>query len=117
MPAEVTITKSELRAVLVTNREGHREKFLAAQDAYRKRVIDILDARLEDARKGRDVDMHFRLPVPQDHTEDYDREIRMLDMEVGDTITLREHEFDQLVMDNWSWTPTFAATNSVYAVE
>lgn len=117
MPAEATINKSELRTVLVQNREGHREKFLAAQEAYRARVIFILDAKLKDAREGRDIDLAFRMPVPQDHTDDYDREIRMLDMEVGDTVVLREHEFDQLVMDNWSWTPAFAATNAVYAVE
>ena len=117
MPAEVTINKIALRETLVKNRKNHRAKFLAAQKAYRARVIEILDSRLADAREGREIDMHFKMPVPQDHTSDYDMQIRMLDMEVGDEVTLRDHEFDQLVMDNWSWTPAFAATNAVYAVE
>lgn len=117
MPAQVTIKKDELLTVLADNRDRHRDKFLAAQEAYRAKVIEILDARLADAREGREIDMHFKMPVPQDHTSDYDTEIRMLEMEVSDEVTLRDHEFEQLVMDNWSWTPAFAATNAVYAVE
>jgi len=116
MPAEVTINKAELRAVLVQNRDGHRAKFLAAQDAYRKRVIDILDQRLADARAGRKINLASQLPTPEDYTSDYDREIRMLDMEVGETIVLDAHEFEQFVMDNWSWSPRFAATAAAYHV-
>jgi hypothetical protein len=102
MPAYAKISKDELIAVLTGNRDRHRDKFLAAQEAYRARVIELLDQRLADARAGRRIDLAFRLPVPEDHTADYDRELRML---------------DQLVMDNWAWTPAFAATNAAYAVE
>jgi hypothetical protein len=117
MPAETTIKKDELIEVLNTNRAEHREKFLTAQEAYRARVIEILDQRLADARAGRRIDLAFRLPVPEDHTADYDRELRMLEMEVGDTVTLDSRLFDQLVMDNWSWSHAFATTNAAYAVE
>lgn len=117
MPAHAKVKKQELIEALTANREGHRAKFLAAQEAYRARVIDILDQRLADARAGRQIDLTFYLPVPEDHTADYDRELRMLEMEVEDTVSLDSRLFDQLVMDNWAWSPAFAATNSVYAVE
>lgn len=117
MPAYAKINKSELIGVLTANRDGHREKFLAAQEAYRARVIEMLDQRLADAREGRRIDLAFRLPVPEDHTADYDREIRMLEMEVDENVTLDSRLFDQLVMDNWAWSPAFAATNAAYAVE
>ena len=117
MPASATINKQELVTVLTANREKHRGKFLAAQDAYRTTVIEILDQRLADARAGKKIDLAFRLPVPEDHTADYDRELRMLGMEIGDTVTLKDWEFKQLVMDQWDWSPVFAATNAVYAVE
>lgn len=117
MPAHTKVRKQDLIEALTANREGHRAKFLAAQDAYRKRVIEILDQRLADARAGRQIDLTFYLPVPEDHTADYDRELRMLEMEVEDTVSLDSRLFDQLVMDNWAWSPAFAATNSVYAVE
>jgi hypothetical protein len=117
MPAETTVNKTELITVLEENRDSHREKFLAAQKAYRARIIEILDARLADAREGRHIDLAFRLPVPEDHTADYNRELRMLEMEVSNQVTLDSRLFDQLVMDNWSWSAGFAATNAVYAVE
>jgi hypothetical protein len=117
MPAYAKIKKNELMDVLTANRDSHRTKFLAAQEAYRARVIEMLDQRLADARAGRSIDLAFRLPVPEDHTADYDRELRMLEMEVEETVTLDSRLFDQLVMDNWSWSAVFAATNSVYAVE
>ena len=117
MPAETTVKKDELTEVLTANREGHRVKFLAAQAAYRTRVIEMLDQRLADARAGRHIDLAFRLPVPEDHTADYDRELRMLGMEIEDTVHLDSRLFDQLVMDNWSWTQAFATTNAAYSVE
>ena len=116
MPAEVIIRKNELLDVLERNQQGHRDKFLAAQAAYRAKVIEELDRRLADARAGRKIDLAFRMPVPEDHTTDYEREIRMLKMEVEDTVTLNAHLFDQLVMDNWDWSDRFTITNSVYAV-
>ena len=117
MPAEVTINKAELTDVLTQNRNTHREKFLAAQEAYRATVIELLDQRLADARAGKKIDLAFRLPVPEDHTADYNRELRMLEMEIANTVVLDSRLFDQLVMDNWSWSNAFAATNAVYAVE
>ena len=117
MPSYVKIKKQELIDVLTENREGHREKFLAAQEGYRTRVIELLDQRLADARAGRQIDLAFRLPVPEDHTADYDRELRMLEMEVEETVTLDKNLFDQLVMDNWAWSQSFAATRMAYAVE
>ena len=117
MPHEVTVTKVELLGVLEKNREGHREKFLKAQKAYRQRAIEELDRSLEDARMGRDIRLIISLPKPEDHTEDYDREIRMLKMSVSDQITLQSYEFDQFVMDRWDWSQKFTTTASSYGVQ
>jgi hypothetical protein len=55
------------------------------------------------------------LPEPQDHTIDYDRVIKMLEMSVDSLIELDEGAFDQYVMDNWSWKGDALATNEMYA--
>jgi len=114
MPAEVTVTKTELLKVLEANRATHRETFIAAQSGFRARVIEELDRRLAEARAGHHVDLMIRLPEPEDHTEDYDREIRMLQMHTGDTVTVGAHLFDQIVMDRWGWSTSFNTTNSAY---
>lgn len=114
MPAEAHISKDELFAVLVENHERHRETFLKAQEGYRRRVIEELDRRLADVRAGRKIDLAFRMPVPEDHTEDYEREMRMLKMETRTIITLSAHEFDCFVMDNWGWKASFTTSNAPY---
>ena len=57
------------------------------------------------------------MPVPEDHTEDYDREILMLKMEIEAVITLTAGEFDRYVMDNWGWKASFTTSNAPYLGE
>jgi hypothetical protein len=114
MPDEVTVSKTELLDVLRKNRAGHREQFLKAQEGFRKRAIEELDRSLADAEKGNEIRLAVHLPKPEDHTEDYDREIRMLEMHQEDTVKIRAQLFDQIVMDRWGWSASFAATNSAY---
>lgn len=114
MPAEVIVDKDELLGVLRANRETHRETFLKAQEGFRARAIAELDRSLADARAGNEVRLTVSLPRPEDHTEDYDREIRMLEMHQNDLVTLGAHLFDQIVMDRWGWSASFNATNSAY---
>ena len=114
MPDEVTVSVTELLGVLRQNRDKHRATFLAAQEGFRERAIAELDRSLADARAGNEVRLFVRLPEPEDHTEDYDREIRMLEMHQEPTVRIRAHLFDQIVMDRWGWSAEFAATNSAY---
>ncbi|ADG76169.1 hypothetical protein Cfla_3290 [Cellulomonas flavigena DSM 20109] len=66
--------------------------FLEAVEAYRARWIRELERRLHDVRRGRAIDQTFRLPEPEDHTDDYDRVLAMARMSVDDVIELTEHE-------------------------
>ena len=116
MPEEITVKTADLKTVLEANREGHRAKFLKAQEGFRARAIYELDKALEDARQGRKIRLYIQLPEPEDHTEDYDREIRMLEMHQEPTVKIRAQLFDQIVMDRWGWSKAFAATNSAYGV-
>lgn len=114
MPDEVVVGKEELLAVLRQNRARHREVFLEAQEGFRKRAIAELDRSLADARAGNEVRLAVRLPEPEDHTDDYDREIRMLEMHQHAQVMIRAQLFDQIVMDRWGWSNTFNTTNSAY---
>ena len=114
MPDQVTVDKEELLSILRTNRENHRATFLKAQEGFRERAIKELDRSLADARAGNEVRLAVHLPVPEDHTDDYDREIRMLEMHQEPTVTIRAQLFDQIVMDRWGWSGTFNTTNSAY---
>lgn len=110
----VTVTRQKLLTYLEENRTQHRALFEEAQVGFREQVIQLLDKRLEDAKQGKGIDLRIHLPEPQDHTKDYDRVILMVKMSVNDEIELTHQEFQQYVMDDWSWKREFVATASNY---
>ena len=111
---EVKIRKGELLEAVRRNRETHRDLFLKAQEGFRNTVIAELDSRLDKARRNQPFSAVLNLPEPQDHTADYDRVIRMIEMSVDDEVVLQAHEFDQYVMDNWSWARAVRSLNASY---
>lgn len=114
MPDQVTVSRDELLEVLRRNRASHREAFSKAQALYRERAIAELDRALADARAGNGIRLSVSLPVPEDHTDDYDREIRMLEMSVHERVTLASHLFDQVVMDRWRWSASWESNTMSY---
>jgi hypothetical protein len=111
---KVTVRREELLERLRHNRDNHRTIFEKALDGYRERLLEELEGRLEDLRKGRKIDQYIGLPEPEDHTSDYDRVITMVEMSISDEIELSSTEFAQFVMDQWSWREGFVTTASNY---
>lgn len=110
----ITVSKDDLLTTLRENRTAHRELFLKAQDAYREKVIEVLDERLAAARAGRPIDLYINLPEPEDHTDSFDTAISMIQWEVGETITLSERDFTRYVLNKWEWQHSFAANTASY---
>lgn len=113
----ITVKKPDLIEKIRINRDQHREQFLAAQEKYREKWISILDARLADARRGKRIDQFIRLPEPEDHTQDYDTALAMLEWEVGDEIELERHDFERYVENRWEWAHSFATNTQSYLAE
>lgn len=112
---DVRMNKTELLAKVRTNREQHRAQFLKAQEGFRARVIEELDARLADARNGKHIGLLIDLVEPQDHTKDYDRVIAMLEAEQENIVTINATDFGYYVMDDWSWSAFASTVNTLYA--
>ena len=110
----VTVDKTELLAALRENRTGHRSAFEDAQKGWRETVIEQLDEMLQFARNGQKMRFQFSLPEPEDHTKDYDRVIRMVEMEVNHEIEIAEQDFRAYVMDDWDWMAQWSGSNSMY---
>lgn len=114
---KVTVKRDELLNILITNRDSHRQTFEKALDVYRERILKVLEKRIEDVRKGRKIEHFIKLPEPEDHTQDYQRVIKMVEMSITDEIELSSSDFSQYVMDSWSWRESFLANTSSYLVE
>lgn len=112
----VTVKKEELLKELRANRSKHREGFLAAQKGYREAVIKELDSMLEDARTGKAIRRGISFVEPSDHSSDYDRVIKQLEMCTKDEILIDDQEFAQYVMDDWGWKKAWSTTNATYGV-
>lgn len=54
------------------------------------------------------------LKFPENHLEDYDRVIDLLDFSVADKVELSSSDFDAYVRNNWSWRKKFLGTNAGY---
>jgi len=102
------ISKEKLLKVIKENRDKHRSIFLEAIEGYQK------EAKINKLKEGKTIDQYINLPIPVDHTPEYNRVIRMIEMDVRINIELGENEFAQYVMDDWQWKREWVGTVSNY---
>lgn len=57
---------------------------------------------------------HLGLAYPENYSKDYDRAIRLVELSVYDKVSLNSTEFEQYVLNNWTWKEKFLASNSGY---
>lgn len=110
----VKVTKANLRAVVTVNRGKHREEFDRAFMGYKQSCIDALEANLSAFKAGRAERLYLNENPPEDHTLDYDRVLKMLEMSVEDEVTLTAEAFQQYVMDDWGWKQAWAQSTAKY---
>lgn len=113
---KVKVKKASLVEILKTNRKEHRDLFLKAQAKYRELIIAALDEQLKEARDGK-MPKWSKLSMlmqPQDHTEDYDRVLHMLELSEDNVIELSARAFQNYVEDDWEWSRQWALSNSGY---
>lgn len=116
MPEQVTVSKSDILKILKKNRKTHRTIFEEAVEGYKSAAIREIEKRVKQIKDGKLINIAVALPVPEDHTSEYDRAIKMVEMEVSDTITLHDTEFAELIMDDWHWKKQWVSSNSKYSM-
>lgn len=60
------------------------------------------------------MDYTLDLKYPEDHSEEYSRAIRSIELNVYDKIALTEQEFNQYVLNDWSWKNSFISSSDNY---
>ena len=111
----VKVDKAELLEKLRENRNAHRAIFEEALKGYHKRVIKLLQKHIDRARKNKREQVYVSIPFPEDHTDDYDAIIAMVEMSLDNEIELDQQSFRQYVLDEWHWKGQFLSTNSAYS--
>jgi len=111
---QITVDKADLKVRLQTNRASHHSTYLKAVEVYRKKAAELAKEQAELLLRGEIRVIVVNLPVPEDHTDDYDRALQMLDWDKGSVTILTEDEFRQYVQDDWGWQRSFATNTTSY---
>lgn len=112
---DITVVKSKLIEAMKANREKHHDIVLEAQAGFREKVMERLDEMLKLAASGKKIDLHVGLAMPEDHTDEYDTVIGMLELDINETVELDMGQYRQWVQDQWGWQRSFTTTNAFYS--
>ena len=109
----ITIEKQRLITKLGENLKGHEEAFKEATTAFYEQLnatlAEVSHKVAKEEMNHKEVMKALREPAPPEaHSDDYVREMTMLEYEEGDTIKLAPEEFTKFVMDEWYWRDEFA---------
>jgi len=110
-----TVRKDVLLEILRHNHSMHRAVFEAALEGFHAEAKRQLEDSVKSIRLGSRRTVYVRLEAPEDHTRDYKRIIRMVEMHQGDTITLSEEDAAQYIEDDWGWKRAWLQNSSSYA--
>lgn len=114
---KVTVDKHELILTITENRNKHRALYEKAIEGYQRTAIGRLREKIDKLEAGELPTLHIGLAAPEDHTEDYDTVLAMLDMSRDEEVTISNKDFRSYVLDEWGWKHTFKASTDFYTVE
>lgn len=111
----VDVPRAQVLAVVKVNRDKHKAIVAEALEAYRKAVIEELEKRIDTIKSGKAINIYIRLPEPEDHTDEYDTIIGMLEMTESENVTLGSVEYRSYVEDKWDWKDRWVSSTASYA--
>lgn len=107
----VKVEKAKLLETVKKNKEAHKLEYAEAMEGYRDEFDRQLAAKRKALKKGELPNQSFMgLPVPSEHTAEYEQVELMLEFSVDDIVELEHHEFSNYVMDEWGWKHRFSET-------
>lgn len=111
---KTVMDKEKLISIVRHNRDEHAATYREAREAYREKGVSLLEKLIVKLKDGENIRPYLNLPTPENHTDDYDRTIEMLEHDVRDQIELEENEFRQYVLDQWSWKENWLTSTLSY---
>ena len=115
----VTVDKVKLLETLVTNMKIHVTEHNASVAGFRKKYLEKLSELTAIANDTPDDDLtkwqqSLQLMVPVSHEKDYSTAIEMLKWSVDSTAMLTQTQFQQFILDEWSWKTLHMTNQSLY---
>ena len=111
----ISVRREELIEKVKKNRDEHEKIFLEAVEGYREEALKRLNEYIDEIRDGKVIRNYWQMPTPENHLEEYDRVIGLLEMGVEDVVKMSDVEYQSYVLDNWQWKKAFLMSNSYYS--
>lgn len=113
----VTLDKQKLLTIVKHNLKIHKKEYLESVEDYKEAVYSICQRNMDIASSDIIADFKDIKTIPKapvSYESDYYKNIRMLELSIGESITLKDYEFSQLVLDEWIWKHEFTTSNMAY---
>lgn len=110
--------KDQILKKLIENKKEHTEIVKEAQEGFREKISEILEDALRRVKAGESFNpygLFGNLRMPENHVDDYDRHIEMLEMCNDEEIEMDENQFQCYIRNNWSWMQNFLLSNCTYS--
>ena len=111
---DLVINRQMLVTILIENKDKHHNNFVKAVASYKEKAVEVLKQNIDNISSGKKLRVYFTLPVPEEHTKDYDRAIRSLGLDTRDEIKLTEADARCYVDDQWGWSQSFLSNTVSY---
>jgi methyl-accepting chemotaxis protein len=138
----ITVDKKELIDIIKENKKTHIKGYKEAVSAYKGKATEEITKLVEELRKGTkdalkelgehqakvddgSIDASFSISLPSvylslvtpiNNSDNYDKIIRMFEMEVADKVELSQQEFNEYVHDETQFALEAMVSNSTYLV-
>lgn len=108
---KITVLKAELLEKLKAGLAKHQKDFAEAHDDYVKAAQAFVKAAAERVAVGdlSNLDFSRHCEKPRSYAKSFDKAIAMVEMSIGDEVTLDEKTFGEWVLGEWNWAGTFEA--------
>ncbi len=110
----ITVDKAQLLTALRENRDKHGAAYQKAKEGYIKLTTRQLEEYINQLANGDTEIARFINQPPEDHTDDYDSAIAMMEWATDDTISLTQSQFVTYVNDDWGWKRQWMMSNTEY---
>lgn len=111
---DLVIKRDQLLDILKENRSKHHDNFVKAVAIYKKKAVELLKQNIDNISAGKRMSIIWTLPVPEEHTKDYDRAIRSLSLDARAEVKLSEQDARNYVDDQWNWSNSFLSNTVSY---
>ena len=115
---DIEMKKDVLIDKIKANLETHTDTYEKAVEVFKRKQVALLEEMLEKAKHGGEFDRLAlsRMPLLENHTNDYELALEMLELETRDVVSIDTYAFRRYVRDEWEWKQSWAANTQAYSL-